>query len=145
MWKLLNKKHAKKNYTHFVFVDEQKQIAIADHSMRDLADPSSGDDGLLIWDKKPMRLIKSSHDNEFRVCLNFEKGNYSDIDLKNALIIAKALDTPVEKIVTNLFDDALTDLKTALTVAKFMNLPIEGLVPGLFADVKFPSLKIKKS
>lgn len=137
MWKLLNKKHAKKKETHFVFINEQKQIAIADHSIQNLADPGSGDDGLLIWDKQPMKLGKAY--DEFHVSLGFEGKGRTSTDLKNALIIAKALNTPIEKIVTNIFDDALTDLKTALTVAKFMNLPIEGLVPGLFDDVKFPS------
>lgn len=136
MWKLLNRKYAKKKETHFVFINEQKQIAIADHSISNLADPGSGEDGLLIWDKKPMTLGKAY--DEFYVSVGFGEKGRTCTDLKNALIIAKALNTPIEKIVTNIFDDALTDLKTALTVAKFMNLPIEGLVPGLFDDVKFP-------
>ena len=85
-----------------------------------------------------MTLGKPCGDNTCYVTVGFGEKGRTITELKNALIIAKALNTPIEKIVTNIFDDALTDLKTALTVAKFMNLPIEGLVPGLFDDVKFP-------
>jgi len=51
MWKLINSKEAQQFYSHFVFV-RGDDVAIADHSIGSLRDPSSTDDGLLLWDGK---------------------------------------------------------------------------------------------
>lgn len=48
MWKLINKSDAIKYFTHYIFMNDVGQIAIADHSIRDLHNPASTDDGLLI-------------------------------------------------------------------------------------------------
>ena len=49
MWTLTNRKFAVKHFTHFVYVSGA-QCAIADHSIRNMSDPSSTDDGLLLVD-----------------------------------------------------------------------------------------------
>ena len=51
MWKLINRHEANKQYTHYVFV-RGDEVAIADHSIYDMNDPSTTDDGLLLWDGK---------------------------------------------------------------------------------------------
>lgn len=56
-WILINEEHAKHNWTHFLFVCEKtNEIAIADHSIRDLGDPGSTDDGFLIWSGAPIKV-----------------------------------------------------------------------------------------
>ena len=53
-WTLLNRQHAHDMFTHHVFLDtERGQIALADHSIRSLDDPSSTDDGLLLVTGEP--------------------------------------------------------------------------------------------
>jgi len=47
---LLNKEEAIRNFSHFVYIDEDGRFYVADHSIRDLNDPSSTDDGLLCVD-----------------------------------------------------------------------------------------------
>jgi hypothetical protein len=50
MWTCINKTEAKKCFSHFIFHDEgMSRIAIADHSLTSFADPSSTEDGLLLW------------------------------------------------------------------------------------------------
>ena len=48
-WKLLNRRFAEKHFTHFIF-QFGNQFAIADHSIDNINDPSSTDDGLLLID-----------------------------------------------------------------------------------------------
>jgi hypothetical protein len=49
MWTCLNRRQATRLFTHFVFFDEEnRHIAIADHSIRIPNDPASTDDGLLL-------------------------------------------------------------------------------------------------
>lgn len=53
-WKLLNQGDAEAQFEHYVYYDKDNDwIALADHSVRDPSDPSSADDGLLIWDRMP--------------------------------------------------------------------------------------------
>lgn len=49
MWKLTNRQFAEKTFNLFVFVDGDR-IAVADHSIDNMSDPSSTDDGLLLVD-----------------------------------------------------------------------------------------------
>jgi hypothetical protein len=50
MWTCINKTEAQKCFSHFIFhEDAMSRIAIADHSLSSFADPSSTDDGLLLW------------------------------------------------------------------------------------------------
>jgi hypothetical protein len=49
MWQLINECEAQAYFTHYLFRDGDR-VAIADHSIRDLRDPSSTDDGLLLID-----------------------------------------------------------------------------------------------
>ena len=50
MWTCINKTEAQKCFSHFIFHDEDTgEIAIADHSIRDMNDPSTTEDGLLVW------------------------------------------------------------------------------------------------
>jgi len=50
MFELTNKIEANKCFSHYLFHDDETNaVAIADHSISDLNDPSSTEDGLLIW------------------------------------------------------------------------------------------------
>ena len=48
-WTLLNRRFAEKHYSHFIY-QQGNQFAIADHSISNLNDPSSTEDGLLLVD-----------------------------------------------------------------------------------------------
>jgi hypothetical protein len=48
-WRLLNLKQAKAFWSHYVYMNDAGTIALADHSIRNLKDPGSTDDGLLTW------------------------------------------------------------------------------------------------
>jgi len=49
-WTCMNHKSANMRQQHFIFVEAgTDRVAIADHSLRDLDDPASTDDGLLVW------------------------------------------------------------------------------------------------
>lgn len=48
-WRLLNHKQAKAFWSHYVYMNDAGTIALADHSIRNLKDPGSTDDGLLTW------------------------------------------------------------------------------------------------
>ena len=50
-WKLINRRSAMRDYSHFIFFDG-KDVAIADHSIIDLGNPASTEDGLLLFDGK---------------------------------------------------------------------------------------------
>lgn len=61
MFELVNKIEAKKYFSHFLFHDEDTNtVALADHSITDLNDPSSTDDGLLVWTGGLGRLISTA-------------------------------------------------------------------------------------
>lgn len=50
MFELTNKIEANKCFSHFLFHDnDTNAVAVADHSINDLNDPSSTEDGLLVW------------------------------------------------------------------------------------------------
>jgi hypothetical protein len=60
MFELTNKIEASKYFSHYLFHDDDTNtVAIADHSIADLSDPSSTDDGLLVWDGEVARLIST--------------------------------------------------------------------------------------
>lgn len=48
-WRLLNRKQANAFWSHYVYMNDAGTIALADHSIRNLKDPDSTDDGLLTW------------------------------------------------------------------------------------------------
>ena len=48
-WCLLNRKQAVAYWSHYVYMNDAGTIALADHSIRNLNDPNSTDDGLLTW------------------------------------------------------------------------------------------------
>lgn len=53
-WSLLNQADAEAQFEHYVYYDKENDwIALADQSVRDPLDPSSADDGLLIWNGLP--------------------------------------------------------------------------------------------
>jgi hypothetical protein len=60
MFELTNKLEARKTFSHFLFHNEDNNtVALADHSITNLNDPSSTDDGLLVWDGEVARLIST--------------------------------------------------------------------------------------
>jgi hypothetical protein len=62
MFELVNKIEAKKYFSHFLFHDEDTNtVALADHSITDLNDPSSTEDGLLVWTGEIGTLSSTRH------------------------------------------------------------------------------------
>ena len=57
-WKLINKAEAIQCDYHFIYTMDDL-VAIADHSIRDMDDPASTDDGLCLWDGKVGRVTAS--------------------------------------------------------------------------------------
>lgn len=49
-WNCINRQYALDSQEHYVFVDGAARVAIADHTIRDFNDPSTTEDGLLLWD-----------------------------------------------------------------------------------------------
>ena len=61
MFELTNKIEAKKCFSHFLVHDEDTNtVALADHSIANLKDPSSTEDGLLVWTGEMGRLISTA-------------------------------------------------------------------------------------
>jgi hypothetical protein len=60
MFELTNKSEAKKHFSHFLFHnDDNNTVAIADHSIANLKDPSSTEDGLLVWTGQMGRIVNT--------------------------------------------------------------------------------------
>ena len=81
MWTLTNKIEAKKCFSHFLFHNEDNNnVALADHSIANLNDPSSTEDGLLVWTGEMGRLI-STADRHTSVLLDvkMEDGEQSSV------------------------------------------------------------------
>jgi hypothetical protein len=81
MWTLTNKIEAKKCFAHFLFHNEDNNtVALADHSIANLNDPSSTEDGLLVWTGEMGRLI-STADRHTSVLLDvkMEDGEQSSV------------------------------------------------------------------
>ena len=81
MWTLTNKIEAKKCFAHFLFHNEDTNtVALADHSIANLNDPSSTEDGLLVWTGEMGRLI-STADRHTSVLLDvkMEDGEQSSV------------------------------------------------------------------
>jgi hypothetical protein len=81
MWNLTNRRFAEKHYTHFVYFSGD-QIAIADHSIRNLSDPSSTDDGLLLVDdSRPAVPVKPKLfcDGNYFIPVITDKGEQSTV------------------------------------------------------------------
>jgi hypothetical protein len=70
MFELTNKIEARKSFSHYLFHDDgNNTVALADHSIADLNDPSSTEDGLLVWTGEMGRLI-STTDRQTSVLLD---------------------------------------------------------------------------
>jgi hypothetical protein len=48
-WHLINNKEAKRYFGHYVYINVRGDVALADHSVTNFLDPSTQDDGLLVW------------------------------------------------------------------------------------------------
>jgi hypothetical protein len=61
MFELTNKIEAKKCFAHYLFHNQDNNtVALADHSIANLNDPSSTEDGLLVWTGEMGRLISTA-------------------------------------------------------------------------------------
>lgn len=77
MWKLTNRQYAEKTFNLFVFVDGDR-IAVADHSIDNMSDPSSTDDGLLLVDDT--RPVMSDHrTGNYLIPVTTDKGEPSTV------------------------------------------------------------------
>jgi hypothetical protein len=75
MFELVNKIEAKKCFSHYLFHNEDNNAdALADHSIANLHDPSSTEDGLLIWTGEIGTLINTA-DRYTSVLLDVSDGN----------------------------------------------------------------------
>ena len=64
MFELVNKIEAKKCFSHYLFHNEDNNtVALADHSIANLNDPSSTEDGLLVWNGDIGTLINTTDRN----------------------------------------------------------------------------------
>jgi hypothetical protein len=64
MFELTNKIEARKCFSHYLFHDaDTNAVALADHSIADLNDPSSTEDGLLVWNGDIGTLINTTDRN----------------------------------------------------------------------------------
>jgi hypothetical protein len=81
MWTLTNKIEAKKCFSHFLFHNEDNNtVAVADHSIANLNDPSSTDDGLLVWTGEMGRLCGlSNRHTSVLLDVRMEDGNTSTV------------------------------------------------------------------
>jgi hypothetical protein len=62
MFELTNKQEAKKCFAHYLYHNEDNNtVAVADHSIANLNDPSSTEDGLLVWTGEMGRLISTAN------------------------------------------------------------------------------------
>jgi len=62
MFELTNKIEGKKCFSHYLYHDaDTNAVALADHSIADLNDPSSTEDGLLIWTGEVGKLISTAN------------------------------------------------------------------------------------
>ena len=57
-WKLINKAEAIRCDYHFIYTMDDL-VAISDHSVSDIDNPASTDDGLILWDGKVGRITAS--------------------------------------------------------------------------------------
>ena len=107
MWTCVNRRMAKKFGDHFIFVNKKGQVAIADHSIRDLNDPSSTDDGLLIWDGGKGEFTVGSRSVLFQFDLIYRGGGKTKasiyITLISAFILAQLVDKDITEIVPGYF------------------------------------------
>lgn len=85
MWKLINRQEAIQQNSHYVFVRDD-DVAIADHSIGNLKDPSSTDDGLLLWDGKVGKLYHGA----VEVRITGGRGSYVQLTALTAYRIQQA-------------------------------------------------------
>ncbi len=81
MWTLTNKIEAKKCFAHYLFHNEDNNsVALADHSIHNLKDPSSTEDGLLVWTGEMGRLINTAdHHTSVLLDVKMEDGEQSSV------------------------------------------------------------------
>jgi hypothetical protein len=98
MFELTNKMEAKKTFSHFLFHNEDNNtVAIGDHSITNLNDPSSTEDGLLVWDGEVARLISTKTQTSILLDVVMQNGEMSTciISLLTACRIEQLTDKQV--------------------------------------------------
>lgn len=85
MWKLINRKEAVQQYSHFVFI-RGDDVAIADHSIGKMTDPASTEDGLLLWDGEVGKIYRGL----IEIGLNGVRGSFAQITPLTAYRIQQA-------------------------------------------------------
>jgi hypothetical protein len=94
MFELTNKIEARKSFSHYLFHDDDNNtVALADHSIADLNDPSSTEDGLLVWTGEMGRLI-STTDRQTSVLLDVR----ADDDCLYTMIVSVLTACRVEQL-----------------------------------------------
>lgn len=85
MFELTNKIEAKKCFSHYLFHDaDNNTVALADHSISNLNDPSSTEDGLLVWNGDIGTLINSDRHTSVILDVRSDDGNTIIVSLLTA-------------------------------------------------------------
>ena len=85
MFELTNKIEAKNCFSHYLFHDEDTNtVALADHSISNLDDPSSTEDGLLVWNGDIGTLINSDRHTSVILDVRSDDGNTILVSLLTA-------------------------------------------------------------
>ena len=85
MFELTNKIEAKKCFSHYLFHNaDNNTVALADHSISNLNDPSSTEDGLLVWNGDIGTLINSDRHTSVILDVRSDDGNTIIVSLLTA-------------------------------------------------------------
>ena len=103
-WTLLNKKIAKSHWSHYVYINEAGTIALADHSIRNLADPGSTDDGLLTWTGAYLSVFNRRGNPMIMVPVYMKDGRTSTVPtcFTTVIVMAQALGKDVQALIPSL-------------------------------------------
>ncbi len=95
MWQLINECEAQAYFTHYLFRDGDR-LAIADHSIEDLRDPSSTDDGLLLVDPKgPVRLHRFAGNLTATIQVLDVRGRRQSVPTSLLTVVRAGLQLPI--------------------------------------------------
>lgn len=90
-WHIINRAEAKRYYTHFLYINVRGDVAIADHSIRDIFDPASTDNGLLVWTGDPLKFDWTNSCVSIPVFTDADMRSTVISDLLTALRMSQAL------------------------------------------------------
>jgi hypothetical protein len=103
-WRLLNHKQANAYWSHYVYMNHAGTIALADHSIRNLRDPGSTDDGLLTWTYDKL-WVSSKRGNAIVSVPVYMKDRHKSTVITcfaTAVVMAQACGVPMHELIPEL-------------------------------------------